>query len=255
MTYFNFLLIFICSPIALLSAVLWRERQRVLPAEWQTWRIHWVGLGLVVVALLYTTPWDNYLVATRVWWYDRNLVTGILLGWVPLEEYCFFILQTVLATLWWVWLAKRLSPVQPYSPNQMLRWWITALGASAWVASCVLLYSGWSPGTYLGLELVWGLFPLLIQLAFGGDILWHYRRLVTVGIVSITLYLAAADALAIGFGTWTINPAQSLNLFLPGQLPVEELIFFALTSALVMVGCTLLLSVYSHQRAKIRRAD
>ena len=30
-----------------------------------------------MIAVVYTTHWDNYLVATRVWWYDPALVSGI----------------------------------------------------------------------------------------------------------------------------------------------------------------------------------
>ena len=53
-------------------------------------------LMISLVAVLYTTIWDNYLVSNRIWWYDPNLVTGITLGWVPIEEYLFFILETFL---------------------------------------------------------------------------------------------------------------------------------------------------------------
>jgi lycopene cyclase domain-containing protein len=63
--------------------------------------------ALVGVALLYTTPWDNDLVATGVWWYDPKLVTGITLGWVPIEEYTFFVLQTLLTGLWALWVRAR----------------------------------------------------------------------------------------------------------------------------------------------------
>ena len=55
---------------------------------------------LVLIAVAYTTPWDNYLVATNVWWYDESLVTGLKLGWVPIEEYTFFVLQTLMTGLW-----------------------------------------------------------------------------------------------------------------------------------------------------------
>lgn len=44
----------------------------------------------VVLAVVYTAPWDNYLVATGVWSYNPGLVTGVTLGWVPIEEYTFF---------------------------------------------------------------------------------------------------------------------------------------------------------------------
>jgi lycopene cyclase domain-containing protein len=61
-----------------------------------------------VIAVVYTTPWDNYLVATGVWWYDPQLVTGLVLGWVPIEEYTFFIVQPILAGLWLLMLMRYL---------------------------------------------------------------------------------------------------------------------------------------------------
>lgn len=90
MTYPLFLLIFLVLPIALLTYALRRKMER-----W--WRR--AVLFTIVVALLYTTPWDNYLVTTRVWYYDPARVWNIILGYVPLEEYLFFVLQTVLTGL------------------------------------------------------------------------------------------------------------------------------------------------------------
>ena len=63
-----------------------------------------------------------------------------------------------------------------------------------------------------------------------------------------TLYLGYADALAIDGGTWTINPEQSLNIFLGGVLPIEEAIFFLVTNVLVVLGMTLLSAQESRQR-------
>jgi hypothetical protein len=34
--------------------------------------------------------------------------TGVVLGWVPLEEYTFFVVETILAGLWLLFLARRL---------------------------------------------------------------------------------------------------------------------------------------------------
>ena len=48
----------------------------------------WVWLTIlahVVMALVYTSPWDNYLVATGVWYYAPKLVSGIILGYVALN--------------------------------------------------------------------------------------------------------------------------------------------------------------------------
>lgn len=91
MTYPLFLLVFLVIPIVLL-AILLREKIR---ARW--WRTA-VALT-ILIALVYTTPWDNYLVASGVWYYDPARVWNIILGYVPLEEYLFFILQPILTAL------------------------------------------------------------------------------------------------------------------------------------------------------------
>ena len=251
MTYFGFLAIFLGIPIAILGALLWRDqrRGRELPLSLQSVPAAVVVLVHVVLAVLYTTPWDNYLVATGVWWYEPALVTGITLGWVPIEEYTFFVVQTILASLWLLFLARRLAEPGQFRPSRRIRWWATGAIGTIWLASALVLAAGWQPGTYLGLELVWALPPIMLQLAFGADILWHRRRLVGLTLMSMTLYLATADSLAIGAGTWTINPRQSLHLLLGGVLPVEELVFFLLTNTLVVFGATLLLSQESRLRA------
>lgn len=254
MTYFGFLLYFLIVPLALLAALTWLDRRagRVVPAALRGQsRVGVVALH-VLVALLYTTPWDNYLVATRVWWYDSELVTGVVLGWVPIEEYTFFVLQTILGGLWLLWLARRAGVTAPSdAPDRPgLRLWATLAAGFVWLASLAILIGGWQPGTYLGLELAWALPPIMLQLIFGADILWHRRKLVLPAILVPTLYLSAMDSLAIQAGTWTINPAQSTGVLLGGVLPVEEFVFFLLTNTLIGFGVTLMLSVESQPRAR-----
>ena len=242
MTYFGFLASFIGVPLAILAGLAWGDhrsgrrlpdRLRALPA--------WVGIAaFAVLALVYTTPWDNYLVANRVWYYDRQRVTGLVFGWVPVEEYTFFIVQTLLVGLWFVFLARRLKLPEGTAPRRTLPVLVAAV-ALAWVGSLALLVLRWRPGTYLGLELAWFLPPILLQLAFGAGILWHYRRLVLSVLVSAVLYLSLADGIAIGAGVWTISPDASTGVHF-SSLPLEEFIFFTLTSALIVFGMTLVLA-------------
>ncbi|MCB9445427.1 MAG: lycopene cyclase domain-containing protein [Ardenticatenaceae bacterium] len=251
MTYFGFLLRFLLIPIVALLGLLWwdRRRGRETAVTLRGWPVSW-SIGLhVLVALIYTTPWDNYLVATRVWWYDPALVTGLTLGWVPIEEYTFFVLQPILAGLWLAFWARRLTlPSRITDYGLRIRIGSVAVLAIVWLATAVILITGWKPGTYLALELVWALPPIVLQLGFGADILWRYRCLVFLSIIPLTLYLSFADALAINWGTWTIDPAQSLNIYLGGVLPVEEFIFFLLTNTLVTFGIVLVWAEASHQR-------
>lgn len=245
MTYFGVLAAFILPP--LIALALWVSRRTAPP------RRAWIALaGHVLVALVYTTPWDNYLVATGVWWYDPALVTGLTLGYVPIEEYSFFVLQTLLAGLWLLALSGRGLPrlslrSEPARPA-LCRWAVITLGV-LWLASTAILLAGWSAGRYLALILVWALPPVGLQLAFGADILWAKRRLLLAAVGLPTLYLWAVDLLAISSGTWSIDPAQTTGLKL-GVLPLEEMVFFLMTNVLVVFGMTLLLDGTSQRRAR-----
>lgn len=251
MSYGQFLFVFLGLPLLVVAAALLIDRRkgRDLPASWRNLPAGFT-LGLhVLLAVTYTTPWDNYLVATGVWFYDPALVTGITLGWVPIEEYTFFVLQTCLTGLWLLWLARRVAPRAGIkSSNAKLRWGTTLALGTVWLLSLVLLLAGWQPGTYLSLILVWALPPILLQLAFGADILWKNARLVALALFTPTFFLAAADSLAILSGTWTIAPHQSLNYLLAGVLPLEEFVFFLVTNTLIVFGMTLALSRESRSR-------
>lgn len=250
MTYFGFLARFLLVPMAILALLLWRDRRRgiSMPANLRNFPAWAVVLLHVVIAVIYTTPWDNYLVATRVWWYDIDLVTGITLGYVPIEEYTFFVLQTIMTGMWLIWLAPRLQRAASWRPSNPLRVIATIVLGIIWLPTVWLLWTGVTPATYLSLILVWALPPIIIQVAFGVDILWRYRALVLTTILVPTLYLIVADTLAIDAGTWVISPEQTTGIHLPGGLPIEEAIFFLVTNTLIGFGVTLALASESASR-------
>jgi lycopene beta-cyclase len=239
-TYLGFLIVFLVVPILLFSLFLLRERQvnRKLPPELRGGSPGIMLSILIVIAVIYTTPWDNYLVATRVWWYDPARVIGFVIGWVPIEEYTFFILQPILTGLWVLILARRL-PVPTTPSIRYFRPRVLTVIVIVWLGSIVMLVSGWQPGKYLGIELVWALPPIMLQIFVGAPSIWQHRRLILFSILSATIYLSAADTLAISTSIWTIDPSQSLNIFIGGKLPIEEFVFFLLTNTLVVLGLVL----------------
>ncbi|MCA9906846.1 MAG: hypothetical protein KC547_23485, partial [Anaerolineae bacterium] len=69
MKYFGFLARFVVPPLVGLLLLNWRDhlRGKRMPPAFRNLKPELAAAGHVAVAVAYTTPWDNYLVATRVW--------------------------------------------------------------------------------------------------------------------------------------------------------------------------------------------
>ena len=247
-TYIQVLLYFIFPPLIILTVLAAKDVFSNFSVDRRNvnWLPYVALLTHVLLAVVYTTPWDNYLVATNVWWYDQGLVTGWTIGYVPIEEYTFFVVQTLLTGLCvlTLWRLRALQPFLSFS-RKKIRIWSLLLTASIWVSALVVLVSGWQPGRYLALILVWALIPLMLQFGFGADILWGRRSLLLLAILPATIYLWIVDMIAISGGVWTISTSQTLRINI-GPLPIEEMVFFLVTNMMISFGIILMLAPESH---------
>lgn len=257
MTYFEFLLRFVFIPILGMLAITWLDLRQNRPAAGFDNHKYFPILAVhIILALVYTTPWDNYLVATGVWYYNPALVTGIVFGYVPIEEYTFFIVETILSGLWWWFLARRLDLPKPetFHRRPKLVAWSSGLMLATWLFFTYLFFFGAPAYTYLSITLFWALPAILPQLLFGADILWHYRKLVLWTIFPPALYLSLTDIIALAATTWSISPTQTTGIQFFGILPLEEVVFFFITNLLIGFGMTLMLANISHARLAAWRA-
>jgi len=236
-TYLYFHLVFIL-PVILVGVILRRmEKQCDLP--WQK-----AGIAvLALIALVYTTPWDNYLVAERIWEYgEGRVIESLIIGYVPIEEYFFFILQPIMTGVFFLLYATRLR-VDFKALNQPLeRGRPAAVGVAVCVALagfgvvCLTLLS--DHFTYLGLILVWACPVLAFQWGYGGGTLWSQRDLLWRAVRTPTIYLWVVDMIAIEWRIWHILPETSTGWKLIA-LPFEEAFFFLVTNFLVVQGLIL----------------
>jgi lycopene cyclase domain-containing protein len=240
MTYLSFLIYFVITPAIIFA---WVFRHHLTKRRWQE-------LGVMsLVAVIWTTPWDNYLVATNVWWYDEARVLGIVLGYVPLEEYAFFVLQTVMTGLLFTGLMAHYPPQRPFTPLPP-HWGLVPVVGIALVVLLALLQQDrqWN---YFILQVGWlALPPLAIQYLWGLDLLLHYWRVWLPGVTIPTIWLASMDAIAIHIGVWTIDPAQTIPLKIGGILPFEEALFFLITNLLIVQGLILIIVPESWARLR-----
>ena len=235
MTYLQFLLIFIVAPTCVLLFAAVRMR---LPA-----RVYVYIAGLSVVAFLYATPWDNYLVKNEIWAYGIDRVVGTI-AYVPIEEYMFFILQTFLAGLWTVVLYHGRQWHRKPSPR--LPWLEAFLYAILGIAG-IAAFSV-EAGRYFALIAVWASPICIFQWWWAPRYLAGRRSLLAAAILPTSLYLWAADWYAIRDGIWTITDATRSGWELAG-LPVEEALFFFVTNVMVVQGLVLLLR-FGESRSK-----
>ncbi|HEX4926106.1 MAG TPA: lycopene cyclase domain-containing protein [Bdellovibrionales bacterium] len=227
MTYFQFHLLFILPPIFILALL------RPIRGELARKR---AGLGLVFIcalAMVYTTPWDNYLVYKGVWQYGEDRVMGTI-GYVPVEEYLFFILQSIMTGL----LFCRLARAMPFEGKPAPNWIGTAFWSAVTLAGVACLF--FERTLYAGLILAWAPPVLALQWGVGGSEFSQNKRLYAAAVGLPTIYLWIADALAIHWGIWSISTDYTVGLKV-GSLPVEEAIFFLMTNLLVVQGLWLFL--------------
>lgn len=95
MSYTLYLIIFLGVPLAGLVYLLRGRLYR--------WALARIG-AVVGAGAVYFVPWANYLVAARIWTHEPAMTLGIVVGYLPLEEYARFVLQGALVGLFALWL-------------------------------------------------------------------------------------------------------------------------------------------------------
>ena len=223
MTYLEFLILFIGIPLFAIS--FWAYKKQCLDQK------NIIGIGLMcVIALVYTTPWDNYLIMENIWSYPAGVVLATV-GYVPIEEYGFMVMQTMLAGVLWSLVSSKIN-VSGLTPS--VKGILVSLIPGLVGAYCLSHESG----TYAGLILVWAFPPLALQWGLGLQALLTSAKMWMPIWVGLTLYLCLADAFAISEGIWTITSTTRSGIEM-GILPIEEALFFALTNLFVLQGLCL----------------
>jgi len=240
LTYLAFHAVFVVPPLIGLVVVAGRYRDnsrqvvRAVPF-----------FAIVLLALAYTTPWDNYLIHRGVWWYGDGAVADRL--WLaPIEEYLFVLLLPVVATLWLAVVSPSFEwPAEPVTMTIPDRSLGILAGSSVGILGLAMLTH--DPTFYMGAILAWAGPVLALQWAVGWSYLAARWRLVTVATITPAIYFAAADRIAIEFGIWTISERYTTGLAVSG-LPIEEGAFFLVTTLFVVQGLVLYPWVFERWR-------
>ena len=238
MTYLQFHLVFILPPIVALALA----QKRPVAGVGLNDALKWLGV-ILLLAFSYTTPWDNFLVYREVWSYPPGRVLATI-GYVPVEEYAFFLLQPILTGLFYFLLrGRRIADTRHREAPGTFRLGLASgwLGIAGIGVGCLIVGGH---ALYMGLILAWAA-PVLAGMAWiGSGKIWDERRRVFWSITVPSVYLWIADRTAIARGIWDIADSTSFG-FDPFELPIEEATFFVVTNTLVVMGLAMFLSTPS----------
>ena len=70
--------------------------------------VRWKALGLATLGLVILTAiFDNFIVGSGVVAYDETLISGIKIGFAPIEDFAYTLFGAILIPITWWLLGKR----------------------------------------------------------------------------------------------------------------------------------------------------
>ncbi|GAA5795752.1 hypothetical protein HPULCUR_001114 [Helicostylum pulchrum] len=199
---------------------------------------------LTLIAVSTASVWDNYIVYHKAWSYCPTCVVAVI-GYVPLEEYMFFVIQTLMtvsfANLVMRWhlptfsigvnvpiyqsLLVKFVPIFGFLTVAYKAWYAAVPGKSLFYGGCIL----------------WYVCPVLALLWYGaGEYMLRRPLGVLTSIIVPTVYLCWVDQFAIRAGTWDISLQTSTGKMVVPNLPIEECLFFTMINViLVFATCAI----------------
>ncbi|CEG75108.1 hypothetical protein RMATCC62417_10213 [Rhizopus microsporus] len=199
---------------------------------------------LACIAFFTASIWDNYIVYHKAWSYCPTCVVAVI-GYVPLEEYMFFIIMTFMTVSFTNLVMRWHLPstfIQPQAPL-IQTWFVRGVPI---MALMTIAYKAWKLAVpakplFYGACILWYVCPVLAVLWYGsGEYMLQRPLSVILSITLPTLYLCWVDKIAIAAGTWHISLRTSTGKFVSSDLPLEEFMFFMLiNTVLVFATCTI----------------
>jgi len=236
-TYFRFHLIFNLPPLVLLTALNGSE-------PWTRGEMRALTLVLLAV-MVFTAPWDNLAAKWGIWGFPREKYS-LRLGYLPVEEYAFFLLQSVNVMLAVRVLFRFFPSWLTGQDTAITAWTLICLGASVipWILVALQLRRlrrKAGPCVNYAIHLAWFLPVIYAQWVLAPPLFWEHAGLLALVTGAFGVYYTVADLAAVRAGTWFFDEKQITGVKLGGLLPWEEIAFFFLTSLLVTQSYLLLL--------------
>jgi lycopene beta-cyclase len=205
-----------------------------------------LAMGLVLLAvMIFTTPWDNLAAKWGIWGFPPGKYLARI-GYLPVEEYLFFVLQSVNVMLavralfhffpdWLTSFETRISRGMLYCLAASIIPWVLVTVQLRWLRRKV------GPRVNYAIHLAWFLPVIYAQWVLAPPLYYAHAGLLALVTVAFGVYYTLADLVAVRSGVWFFDEKQITGVKLDSLLPWEEVAFFFLTTLLVAQSYLLLL--------------
>jgi lycopene cyclase domain-containing protein len=237
MTYLRFHLYFNLPPLLVLGA---------LNAQIVTGWGDAMAFGCVLLAvMIFTTPWDNFAAKWGIWGFPPGRYSRKI--WhLPVEEYAFFLLQSVnimlairaLFHFFPDWLTGQETVVDSWT---FLCLAVSVIPWAVIVWQLRLMRAKRGPKVNYAIHLVWFLPIIYAQWILAPPLFMGHSSLLSLMTGTFGVYYSLADLVAVRAGVWFFDQNQITGFKVARLLPWEEVAFFYLTTLLVTQSYLLLL--------------
>jgi putative membrane protein len=191
-----------------------------------------ITVVLTAIAFAFSCLWDNLPAWRGVWTVEAHMTIGTA-GFMPFEEYFWFIDHTLLASFWVLrlWSSRRTRSESFATSRRETR--TIGAGLCLLAALCGLWLLQFERTFYLGVLLSFMSPVAAFQWWFCGHLLVQQPREWIMGIAVPSIYLLLLDTWAIHRGLWRISQTYTTGLHLFG-VQLEQILVYTTTTALVV---------------------
>ncbi len=201
------------------------------------------GVVVIVAAFLFTTPWDNVAAQRKIWGFsERKYLFKI--GFLPIEEYLFFVLQSlnvILGTRFFLHFFQLQTGLETRLQHQHFVLIAALLVGWIWLGVQLKQKPLERRFNYAAHLFFWFCPVIYLQWILAAPLLAAHLKLLFVSTFAFGIYYTLADLIAVRSNIWFFDETQITGIKFAEVLPWEEVAFFFLTSLLLAQSYLLLL--------------
>ena len=217
---------------------------------------------LLIIAVIQASIWDNYGTYVGIWTFDNRVFGHI--GFLPLEEYTWILMQVMISVIFTMRVCIILSPDKPVRKNQDMKFRIIFTLCGAIIYLSLMLYGANCLYSYLGTEstetnenkqylcssIILSFFTpfILLQWFYFSKGFYQYKMIWFLSWFIPGIYTYIIDCIAVHQKIWIFDYSYTLNIWLFGCVNTDILMLYTIATQICSFPVLGWLLHFHHQK-------